>query len=468
VSSRGNDGQITFREWHPAGADEYGYVAPDPLNANIVYGSKGTKFNRVTGEVEHVNPRGNYRYLRTAPLLFSTVDPHVLFLGAQVVLKTADGGKNWETISPDLTRETYEVPASVAAYGDAAKQQATRRGVVYAIGPSRRNVNVLWAGTDDGLIHLTRDGGKNWKNVTPPAMTPWSKVAQLDASHFDDDTVYAAVNRLRLDDLKPHIYRTHDGGARWTETVRGLPDGPVNAVREDPVRKGLLFAATELAVFVSFNDGGDWQPLRQNMPATSIRDLVVHGDDLVVGTHGRGFWILDDISPLRDMTAETNLYEPRPTFRYPRNENTDTPQPPEEPAGKNPPDGAILYYNLKAAPAGPIALEILDTAGKLVRRFSGQDKAEPADPAINVPDYWIRPFQPLSTAAGMHRFVWDLHAAPAGGGRRRGGEYPISAIYQDTPGAQGEWMPAGNYTVKLTVDGHTYTQVLTVKPDPRK
>jgi photosystem II stability/assembly factor-like uncharacterized protein len=468
VSSRGNDGQITFREWHPVGADEYGYVAPDPLNANIVYGSKGTKFNRLTGEVEHVNPRGNYRYLRTAPLLFSYVDPHVLYLGAQVVLKTADGGKNWETISPDLTRETYEVPASVAAYGDAAKQQATRRGVVYAIGPSRRNVNVLWAGTDDGLIHLTRDGGKNWKNVTPPAMTPWSKVAQLDASHFDDDTVYAAVNRLRLDDFKPHIYRTHDGGATWTETVRGLPDGPVNAVREDPVRKGLLFAATELAVFVSFNDGGDWQPLRLNMPATSIRDLVVHGDDLVVGTHGRGFWILDDISPLRDMTAETNLYEPRPTFRYPHNENTDTPLPPEEPAGKNPPDGAILYYNLKAAPAGPIALEILDTAGKLVRRFSSEDKAEPADPAINVPDYWIRPFQPLSTAAGMHRFVWDLHAAPAGGGRRRGGEYPISAIYQDTPGVQGEWMPAGNYTVKLTVDGHTYTQVLTVKPDPRK
>jgi len=468
VSSRGNDGQITFREWHPVGADEYGYVAPDPLNANIVYGSKGTKFNRVTGEVEHVNPRGNYRYLRTAPLLFSTVDPHVLFLGAQVVLKTADGGKNWETISPDLTRETYEVPASVAAYGDAAKQQATRRGVVYAIGPSRRNVNVLWAGTDDGLIHLTRDGGKNWKNVTPPAMTPWSKVAQLDASHFDDDTVYAAVNRLRLDDLKPHIYRTHDGGARWTETVRGLPDGPVNAVREDPVRKGLLFAATELAVFVSFNDGGDWQPLRQNMPATSIRDLVVHGDDLVVGTHGRGFWILDDISPLRDMTAETNLYEPRPTFRYPRNENTDTPLPPEEPAGKNPPDGAIFYYNLKSASAAPIALEILDNTGKLVRRFSSEDKPDPPDPAINVPDYWIRPFQPLSTAAGMHRFVWDLHAAPAGGGRRRGGEYPISAIYQDTPGPQGEWMPAGNYTVKLTVDGHTYTRVLTVKPDPRK
>ena len=472
VSSRGNDGQITFREWHPVGAEEYDYIAPDPLNANIVYGSHGTKFNRVTGEVEHVSPRGNYRYLRTAPLLFSYVDPHLLYLGAQVVLKTADGGKNWEAISPDLTRETYEIPASVAAYGDAAKQQATRRGVVYAIGPSRRNVNTLWAGTDDGLIHLTRDGGKNWKNVTPPAMTPWSKVAQLDASHFDDDTVYAAVNRLRLDDLKPHIFRTHDGGATWQETVHGLPDGPVNAVREDPVRKGLLFAATELAVFVSFNDGDDWQPLRLNMPATSVRDLVVHDRDLVVGTHGRGFWILDDIAPLRQLTAETaaapaHLFAPSPAWRYPRNTNTDTPLPPEEPGGQNPPDGAIVYYNLKSAPSAAITLDILDTAGKLVRRFSSEDKPEPPDAAINVPAYWIRPFQPLGTAPGMHRFVWDLHAAPAGGGRRRGGEYPISAIYQDTPGAQGEWMPPGAYVVRMTVAGRTYTQPLTVKPDPR-
>src|SRR5450755_3866506 len=292
VASRGNDGQITFREWHPVGADEYGYVAPDPLHPNIVYGSKGTRYNRVTGEVEDVKPKGAYRYVRTAPLLFSYVDPHTLYLGAQMVLKTSNGGQGWEAISPDLTRETYDVPASVASYGDAAKAQATRRGVVYSIGPSRLNVNVIWAGTDDGLIHLTRDGGAHWKNVTPPGMTPWSKVAQLDASHFDDDTVYAAVNRLRLDDQKPHIYRTHDGGATWTETVQGLPDGPVNAVREDAVRQGLLFAATELAVYVSFNDGGAWQPLRLNMPATSVRDLVIHDDDLVVGdlvvaTHGR-------------------------------------------------------------------------------------------------------------------------------------------------------------------------------------
>ena len=229
-------------------------------------------------------------------------------------------------------------------------------------------MNVLWAGTDDGLIHLTRDGGKTWKNVTPPDLTPWSKVSQLDASHFDDDTVYAAINRIRLDDQKPHIYRTHDGGATWKEIVRGLPDGPVNVVREDPVRKGLLFAGTELAVYVSFNDGDDWQPLRLNMPATSIRDLVIHEGDLVVGTHGRSFWILDDISPLRQLTAEiaapTRTCSRRASLTAcARDTNTDTPLPPEEPAGKNPPDGAILYYYLKSAAAGPVTLEILDCVG---------------------------------------------------------------------------------------------------------
>jgi hypothetical protein len=386
-----------------------------------------------------------------------------------MVLKTTDGGRNWEAISPDLSREAYETPASVASYPDAAKQQSTRRGVVYSLAPSRFNVNVLWAGTDDGLVHLTRDGGKAWKNITPPAVTPWSKVAQLDTSHFDDNTVYAAVNRLRLDDLKPHIYRTHDGGATWQEIVRGLPDAPVNAVREDPLRKGLLFAATELAVFVSFNDGDDWHPLRLNMPATSIRDLVVHGNDLVVGTHGRGFWILDDISPLRSLTAETHLYEPSSAYRYPRNTNTDTPLPPEEPAGQNPPDGAILYYNLKSAASGPVVIDILDSTGKVLTRFESTDQPPPLDPSLNIPTYWIRPFARPATTAGMHRFIWDLHAAPSSDARhRRGGEYPISAIYQDTPGAQGEWMPPGVYTVKLTVDGRTYTQPLIVKPDPRK
>ena len=473
IASRGNDGQITFREWHPVGAEEYAYIAPDPLNPNLIYGgalNSVTRYNRATGDVEHVTPRGSYRYLRTVPLLFSEVDPHILYLGTQMVLKTTNGGGTWTEISKDLTRETYDLPPSVASYADAAKRQATRRGIVYSIAPSRRNVDVIWAGTDDGLIHVTRDGGKNWKDVTPPGMTPWSKVAQLDASHFDDETVYAAVNRLRLDDLKPHIYRTHDGGATWKETVRGLPEGPVNTVREDPVRKGLLFAGTELAVFVSFSDGDDWQPLRLNMPATSIRDLVIHEDDVVVGTHGRGFWILDDISPLRQLTpdiaaAGAHLFAPRVTYRLPRDTNTDTPLPPEEPAGKNPPDGAILYYYLSQSASGPMTLEVLDSGNQLVRRFSSTDQSPPI-PQLNIPTYWIRSFQPLSTAAGMHRFVWDLHGTATGGGGRGGG-YPISAIYHDTPGGQGPWMPPGMYTVKLTVNGRSYAQPLVVKPDPR-
>ena len=482
VASRGNDGQITMREWHPVGAAEYAYVAPDPLHPNIIYGGgmppagvdAVTRYNRITGTIEHVGPPGQHRHLRTLPVLFSYVEPHTLYIGTESVMKTADGGRTWETISPDLSRETYEVPASVASYGEAAKRGATRRGVVYSIGPSRRNVNTIWAGTDDGLIHVTPDGGKSWKNVTPPAMRPWDKVSQLDASHFDDQTVYAAINALRLDDLHPHIYRTHDGGASWRETVQGLPDAPVNAVREDPVRKGLLFAATELAVYVSFNDGDNWQPLRLNMPATSIRDLVIHEDDLVVGTHGRGFWILDDMSPLRQMTAEVatasaHLFAPRATYRLPRDTNDDTPLPPEEPAGKNPPDGAILYYYLKSAAEGPVTLEVFDSNDKLVRRFTSADRPEPPNPDLDVPTGWLRPFQPLSAEAGMHRFIWDLHAAPTAGlgGRRGGDEPPISAIYQDTPIAQGEWMPPGSYTVKLTVGGQSYAQPLLVKPDPR-
>ena len=471
VASRGNDGAITFREWHPVGVEEYGYVAPDPLHPNLVYGGKATRYNKVTGELKEIRPRGNYRYLRTAPLLFSEVDPRVLYLGAQMVLKTLDGGETWEAISPDLSRESYPLPPSVAAYPDAAKQQATRRGVVYSIAPSRLNVNVLWAGTDDGLIHLTRDSGKTWKNVTPSALTPWSKIAQLDASHFDDDTAYAAVNRLRLDDQKPHIWRTHDGGSSWQEIVRGLPDGPVNTVREDPVRRGLLFAGTELAVYVSFNDGDDWQALRMNMPATSIRDLVVHDGDIVAGTHGRGFWILDDISPLRQLTpaiagAGPHLFAPRPAWRFDRNTNTDTPLPPEEPAGKNPPDGAILYYWLPAD-AKLVTLEVQDTSGKLLRRYASTDQPESPSPTLNLPTYWIRPRPVLAATAGMHRFVWDLHAAPDSAARRGFGEYPISAIFQDTPGAQGEWLPPGTYRIQLTVDGQSQQQNLIVKPDPR-
>ncbi len=474
VVSRSDYGEITFRDWHTVGVEEYGYVAPDPLNPNIVYGGKLSRFDQTTGEVQQVGPTvlrsGKYRFVRTMPVLFSPVDPHVLYLGSNVVFKTINGGHSWDTISPDLSREKYDVPANVGVFSEEAKRQATRRGVVYAIAPSHKDVNVIWAGTDDGLIHITRDGGKSWKNITPPELTPWSKVSQLDASHFDDLTVYAAINRIRLDDLKPHIYRTHDGGKTWKEIVNGLPEGPINTVREDPVRKGLLFAGSELAVFVSFNDGDDWQPLRLNMPAISIRDLVIHDNDVVVGTHGRGFWILDDIAPLRQMSAaiaasDAHLFRPSAAVRFRRSKNTDTPLPPEEPAGQNPPDGAIVYYHLKSSVSSRVTLDILDGAKKLVRRYASDDQPEPIDRELNVPTYWIRPTPILSAAAGMHRFVWDVHYAPPDSLRH---DYPISAIYHDTPrhplGAAA--MP-GQYSVVLTVDGKGYTQPLIVKMDPR-
>ncbi len=361
VSSRGPYGQITFRDWHPVGVEEYGYVAPDPLHPNLIYGGKVTRFDRTTGQTQDVAPEalrlGKYRFLRTAPLLFSPADPRALFLAGNVLFKTTDGGQRWQVISPDLSRERPEVPANIGIYRTPEMARQPRRGVIYTVAPSYRDASTIWAGTDDGLIHVTRDGGTTWKDVTPPALTAWSKVSLMDAGRFDAATAYVAVNRFRLDDQKPHVYRTHDGGRTWQEVVRGLPDNaPVNVVREDPVRRGLLFAGSERAVFVSFNDGDDWHPLRQNMPATSIRDLVIHDDDVVVGTHGRSFWILDDITPLRQLDAKVaaaaaHLFRPQVAYRVRGNLNRDTPLPPEEPVGKNPPDGAVIDYYLKAAPA---------------------------------------------------------------------------------------------------------------------
>jgi photosystem II stability/assembly factor-like uncharacterized protein len=475
VCSRGNDGQITFRDWHPVGVEEYGYVAPDPLNPNVIYGGKVTRFDRVTGQVQDVGPEplrtGKYRTLRTAPLLFSPVDPHVLYFGANVLFKTTDGGKHWEIISPDLSREKPGVPECVGIYREKVGT-LRRRGVIYTVAPSYKDINVIWAGTDDGLIHVTRDGGKSWQDVTPPGVTSWSKVSIIDAGRFDAATAYAAVNRIRCDDQRPHVFRTHDGGKTWKKIVSGLPNDPVNTVREDPVRKGLLFVGTERAVHVSFDDGESWQPLRLNMPATSIRDLVIQRDDVVVGTHGRSFWILDDISPLRQLNAAVtaapaHLFKPQLAYRYRRSTSTDTPLPPEEPAGKNPPDGAILYYHLKMKPSGPVLLEIFK-GKRLVRRYSNADRPQPVtEGELNVPLYWIRPPQVLSAEAGAHRFVWDLHYTPMEGGPRRR-NYPISAIYGDTPPSPtGPLAHPGRYMVRLTVGGRRFEQPLTLKMDPR-
>ena len=479
VASRGKDGQITFRDWHPVGVEEYGYVAPDPLNPNFIYGGKVTRYNMATGEVENVGPPGvgkgkgmgkGYRTLRTAPLVFSTVDPRMLLFGANVLFKTTDGGKNWQIISPDLSREAPDVPESIGIFRTPEMAKQSRRGVIYTIAPSYKDVDVIWCGTDDGLIHVTHDGGKNWANVTPPGVSAWSKQSLMDAGRFDAKVAYAAVNRIRLDDQKPHIYRTRDGGKSWQEIVKGLPEGPVNVVREDPVRPGLLFCGTERAVFVSFNDGDDWLPLRLNMPATSIRDLVIHDDDVVVGTHGRSFWILDDITPLRQLDAKVaaapaHLFKLQAAYRVVWNLNEDTPLPPEEPGGQNPPDGAIMNYYLGKPAAGPVTLEIFDDKEKLVRRYSSADKPARIDEGkLTIPSYWLRPPQILSGQAGSHRFVWDLRFPP---GKGRKGGFTMAAIYRNTPGPQGPMVAAGQYTVKLTVDGQSYVQPLTVKSDPR-
>ena len=476
ILSRGNDGEITFRDWHPVGTIEYGYVAPDPLDPDVIYGAgrnEVSKFHWSTGQVENVTPipvrDHKYRVDRTEPIVFSPLDPHTLYYAANVLFNTRDGGNTWQTISPDLTRPEPAVPASVGALVPKAANQ--QRGVIYSLAPSFRNSNTLWAGTDDGLIWITRDGGKNWSNITPPELTPWSKVTQIQSSHFDDQTAYASVSRLRIDDLHPYIYRTHDGGKNWQSISTGLPDGPADTIREDQARKGLLFAGTENAVWVSFDDGDDWQSLELNLPHTSMRDLAIHGDDLIVSTHGRSFWILDDISPLRQLSqaiasAEAYLFKPADANRVHRDTNTDTPLPPDEPAGQNPPSGAIIDYFL--AHAGPVTLEILDAQGKLVRQYASTDQPELTRQQLEkqlIPLYWTRPAKALPSEAGMHRWVWDLHHSAPLSTRR---DYPISAIPHDTPRAPfGPRALPGQYKVRLTTNGQIYTAPLMVHMDPR-
>ena len=506
VASRGNDGQITFRDWHPVGVEEYGYAAPDPLDPDLVYGGKVTRYDRRTGQVSDVGPvrravrrappgwpgyggtRPVYRTVRTQPVVFSTVDPRALFYGNNVLWKTLDGGINWTQISPDLTREKWDVPKSVGTY--APRVEKRERGaigaqVIYTIGPSYRDINRIWIGTDDGVIYTTADGGLHWNDVTPPQISAFMKVFTIDPGRFDPLTAYAAVNTLRLDDMNPHIYRTHDGGKTWKEIVSGIPGGaPVSVVREDPRRKGLLFAGSETQVYVSFDDGDHWQSLRLNMAASSVRDLVVKDDDLVVGTHGRGIWILDDITPLRQIDAATAnqdavLFKPQTAWRVRWNMNTDTPLPPDEPTAPNPPEGAIINYYLKSAASGPVTLEVFGADGKLVRRYSSTDEVFKPDPAtITVPLYWFRPLAALSAAPGMHRFTWDMHYQPLEQGRgaagseqaaRLGGpNLPIASIpYNTVPAPTTPWVNPGQFTVKLTVNGKTYSQPLVVKQDPR-
>jgi photosystem II stability/assembly factor-like uncharacterized protein len=475
VLSRGNDGAITFRDWHPVGTEEYGYVAPDPLHPGIIFGGKVSRWDERTGQSRQVGPvvswRSNttYRFKRTAPLAFSPVDKRTLYLGSQVVLASGDYGAHWNAISPDLTRANPATPENLGVFAQTVAAKKPHRGVIYALGLSPRDRNVIWAGTDDGLVWRTADGGKHWRDVTPPGVGAWAKISIIDASPFDAASAYVAVNRIRLDQQRPQLLRTHDGGATWTEIGRGIDAAPANVVRADPRRRGLLYAGTERGVWVSLDDGGSWSSLRLNLPATSVRDLVVHGDDVVIATHGRGFWILDDVTPLRQTGAlgasGATLFAPADAWRVPRDTNTDTPLPPDEPFAANPPGGAVVDYVLPRD-AARVTLTIADARGRVVRRFASDDAAAPADAAaLEVPAWWIAPPVRPAASAGAHRFVWNLQTAKP----RAGSADPtIAAIPHDTPlEPEGATVPPGRYAVTLDAGGAKQTRALVVRQDPR-
>jgi photosystem II stability/assembly factor-like uncharacterized protein len=475
VPSRSAHTDISMHDWTGyCVAGESGYTAPDPLHPEITFGGTVSKCDLATEEVRNVSPqlsrKGPFRKDWTLPLVFSEGDPHALYFGNQYLYRTLDGGHSWTQISPDLTRANPGVPLNLDAATAADAPPYARRGVIYTIAPSpiAAHANLVWIGTDDGYIQMTPDGGKTWHNVTPRPVTAWSKIAMMQASHFDPNEAFAAVDRHRLADNNPYIYRTRDSGKTWQLITNGLPAGVyMQTVKEDPKKKGLLFAGSELGVYVSFNDGDSWQSLQLNLPPCSMRDLAVHGDDLIVATHGRGFWILDDITALRQITdqvAQSDAYLFRPAEALRMNPGADygTPMPRDEALAENPPVGAMIDYYLKSDASSPLTIDILDPKGKLVRSYSSARQVTPVKPeTLEFPAFWVHPPQPPSAQAGMHRFLWDLHYTPAPGPPL----FPGAAFF-GFGGASPAALP-GNYTVKLTVDGRSYTQPLVVKMDPR-
>ena len=465
---------ITMEQFHEvATGGESGMIAPDPDDPHIVYGDASDsgasvdKLDWTSGQVRDVNPMlaypmDHYRSVWTMPLVFAKRDRKTLYFGNQRLFSTSDGGEHWKTISPDLTRpDVGTLPNLDSTTAADDYHVGKRRGVIYSIAPSPLDTKIIWVGTDDGLVWRTADGGGHWRNVTPAALTPWSKVGGVELSHFHPGAAYLAIDRHRLDDGTPYIYVTRDDGKTWQRADSGIPRGSfVNVVREDPVRPGLLYAGTEFGMYASFDDGAHWQSLQQNLPVTSVRDIDVHGDDLVLATHGRGFWIMDDVAPLRQMNdvrpGEVALFAPADAIRVRPPGFTGTPMPKDEPTASNPPDGALIDYVLPAAVKGPVAVTILDASNQVVRRFSSADHEPAPDPSKLkfAPEWAVRTPVPAS-APGMQRFVWDLRYARP------------SALGAKGPSNDGVWAPPGRYTVKLTVDGHDYSQPLVVKPDPR-
>ena len=448
-------------------------IAPDPNDPHIVYGDasdSGVSVDRLdwgTGQARDVNPMlaypmDHYRAAWTMPLIFSKRDSKTLYFSNQRLFSTNNGGEHWQPISPDLTRRRAGVPPNLDPTTAADDYHVgKRRGIIYAIAPSPLDAKVIWVGTDDGLVWRTSDGGAHWQNITPAALTPWSKVAGLELSHFHAGVAYLAIDRHRLDDATPYVYVTRDDGKSWQRVDSGIPRGSfVNVVREDPARPGLLYAGTEFGVYVSFDDGAHWQSLQQNLPITSVRDIDVHGDDLVIATHGRGFWIMDDISPLRQMNevrpGAVTLFAPAEAIRVRPPGFTGTPMPKDEPMASNPAAGAAIDYVLPATVKGPVVVTILDSRNQVARRFSSAEHVPAPDPAkMAVAPEWVMPAPIPAATPGMQRFYWDLrYAKPAKPGAKG-------------PSEDGAWAPPGRYTVDLSVNGADYRAPLVVKPDPR-
>ncbi len=478
IASRSDYGEITFRDWRPVGAGESGYIAPDPLNPDIVYGGDTYggvfRFDRITGQSQVISPsvlsdfytlapKRRFRFTWTSPIVFDRRDPRILYLGSQVLLRTEDGGLHWQAISPDLTQAGNR--------NDNSDTSHVGWGVIYTVAPSPVKAGLIWVGSDDGLIHVTKDGGHHWENVTPKGLTPWSKISMIEASPFEAGEAYAAVERHRLGDHSPYIYRTTDFGEHWSLITKGIDSSSfVRVVRCDLTRKGLLYAGTETGVYVSFDDGDNWQSLQLNLPTVSVRDLAVHGNDLVAATHGRAFWVLDDLTPLQQLdekvlNSEGHLFAPEVATRIRRSVNADTPLPPEEPHGQNPPAGAIIDYYLEAAATSQVSLDVFDRSGNLVSHFSSEAQPPKPDHPPYFMNAWLPKFKPLTSHAGLNRFVWDLHYSPPPS-ESHGYSMAVANLHS-TMVPEGPLVLPGEYRVTLKVDGHSYSQPLKVVMDPR-
>ncbi|MEJ2217109.1 MAG: hypothetical protein P8099_10890 [Gemmatimonadota bacterium] len=483
--SRGPYGVIDERDWHPVGGDERDDMLPKPGDPELVFGSglggHTSRFQESTRQSAEISPwpvssygarptTVKYRYTWITPLVFSPFPPHALFMGSQVLFKTTDNGDHWQVISPDLSGAKKGAKDCQDPNLEGARDCGF--GVIYDIAPSPLSKGLIWVGTDDGLIQVTHDDGGHWTNVTPPDIPTWARINDVEPSPFDSSIAYVAVDLHRLDRFEPMALRTTDGGQTWQRIDYGLPkDQYVSVVRVDPVKPGLLYAGTNRGVYVSLDDGANWQSLSKGFPTTWVRDIRVHGNDLIVATQGRGIWVLDDVSSLRQMSDEitdedAHLFDPATTIRLRESENKDTPWPPSTPVAQNPPTGAVIDYWLRTDAQGPVTLTIRDAAGTLVRKFSSDEKPEHLPANRYFQKGWLGTPQTLSASAGLHRFVWDLRYPRP---KALSYSYSIAAIWQKhTPlEPRGPLVLPGKYTVTLEANGQTKEAALTVKLDPR-